>query len=106
MTRPANATGQPALRITQGERRALYARAGNRCMICGDRPRVGGRALCVDHCHESGTHRGVLCQPCNVGLGGFRDRIDLLLAAVGYLSTANERAHLPERLRVYPSDAL
>lgn len=50
---------------------------------------MGGRPLSIDHCHDSGYVRGVLCQPCNIGLGGFRDRVDLLLGAVGYLTRSN-----------------
>jgi hypothetical protein len=52
------------------------------CAICRDRP-----AVHVDHDHLTGAVRGVLCFPCNVGLGNFRDRTDILRTAIDYLET-------------------
>lgn len=40
----------------------------------------------IDHCHESGEVRGVLCLNCNVALGHFKDNIATLTAAINYLS--------------------
>ena len=56
-----------------------------RCLICKcDLPeRLASRHL--DHDHETGKIRGVLCIDCNHGLGKFRDEPDLLLRAVVYL---------------------
>ena len=59
---------------------ALLAAQGRRCAICrAEEPR------CVDHCHRSGTVRGILCRPCNSALGQFRDDPELVLAAIAYL---------------------
>lgn len=55
------------------------------CAICGGYC-ASGRRLAVDHCHETGRVRGLLCARCNIGLGFFdKDGGDLLLSAVEYL---------------------
>lgn len=50
------------------------------CAICREAP-----AEHVDHDHETGRVRGLPCFDCNGALGQFRDRRDLMLAAIGYL---------------------
>lgn len=59
---------------------------GGVCAICG-RPDPEH----VDHSHETGAVRGILCFNCNGGLGQFRDSIDALVAAASYV-----RACAPE----------
>lgn len=61
-------------------------RAVGACMICSST--VSGfesGIFAVDHCHDSGVVRGVLCQSCNFLLGNARDEVDVLLAAIKYL---------------------
>ncbi|HET9609909.1 MAG TPA: endonuclease VII domain-containing protein, partial [Acidimicrobiales bacterium] len=59
---------------------ALLEAQGGGCAICGERPaRVA--SLHLDHCHETGAVRGILCLSCNQGLGKFRDDPGLLDAA-------------------------
>ena len=55
------------------------------CMICGISEEEMSRKLDVDHCHESGKVRGLLCNPCNNMLGHARDNIAVLQAAAEYL---------------------
>lgn len=52
------------------------------CGICADDiPQP-----CVDHDHETNLVRGLLCQPCNTGLGNFKDSAAIIRKAVLYLA--------------------
>ncbi|WP_431818631.1 endonuclease VII domain-containing protein [Gordonia jacobaea] len=61
---------------------ALLVAQGGRCAICWAKPR--GRRLAVDHDHETGRVRGLLCEPCNHRLLG-RWSLTSLRRAVAYL---------------------
>lgn len=47
------------------------------------------RDRCVDHFHDNGAIRGLICAKCNRGLGLFDDSPTLLLAAAQYLLDAD-----------------
>jgi hypothetical protein len=64
-------------------RRRVDAQRG-RCAICGDEPENGGR-LHVDHNHESGAVRDLLCRACNQGLGHAKEDPARLRAMIAYL---------------------
>lgn len=44
--------------------------------------------LVVDHCHETGVVRGVLCSSCNTAIGLMGENIDRLAAAIEYVKQA------------------
>ena len=44
--------------------------------------------LVVDHCHATGTVRGLLCHNCNRALGLLHDNTEVLLNAIKYLEGA------------------
>jgi protein-arginine kinase activator protein McsA len=43
------------------------------------------KLLYVDHCHETGKIRGLLCQQCNAGIGLLGDTLTDIEKAVAYL---------------------
>jgi hypothetical protein len=60
------------------------------CLICKKpetrkNKHTGTCRLHVDHCHETGTIRGLLCSKCNFGIGNFNDNIETMQEAVRYL---------------------
>lgn len=58
----------------------MVLKQGGRCAVCGEE-----KKLHVDHCHDTGKVRGMLCFACNTGIGKLKDDPDLLLAAHRYL---------------------
>lgn len=66
--------------ITVEEFDEMILTRGGMCDICEKSAK-----LCVDHDHNTGKIRGLLCSPCNVSLGGFKDSLENLTAAVDYL---------------------
>lgn len=71
--------------ITPEDEAEMFARQDGKCAICGEAP-VEGQRLVIDHCHTEGVVRGMLCDPCNKGLGFFRDDPTRLAAALQYLN--------------------
>ena len=68
--------------ITIAEYDSLLEKQHGRCLICDQNP---GYPLHVDHCHETGVLRGLLCRMCNPGLGWFGDSPERLRRAADYL---------------------
>jgi hypothetical protein len=73
-----------------GQFQVLLQVQHGRCAICG--ATEGHRScrgkvcrLAVDHDHETGKVRGLLCNNCNRGLGRFKDSVENLEAALRYL---------------------
>ena len=55
------------------------------CAICGMTPEEHGKSLFVDHNHETGEVRGLLCNHCNLSLGYLKEDPRLFIRAVEYL---------------------
>jgi hypothetical protein len=67
----------------------LLESQGRKCAICGSTDPKGRKAVqnfFVDHCHETGKVRGLLCNDCNRGLGLLGDNIANIERAILYLS--------------------
>jgi len=69
----------------------MFSDQGGVCGICGnpetstDSRTKAVRNLAVDHCHDEGHVRGLLCGKCNSGIGLFMHDEGLLMKAVTYL---------------------
>lgn len=76
--------------ITLAEYLQRLADQGNACAVCR-RAFVPGaprnKAVCVDHDHDTGQVRGLLCHSCNRGLGLLGDNPEVVQRALAYLLT-------------------
>ncbi len=76
--------------LTWDEYDMLLACQDHRCAICGGKPRK--HALSVDHDHNTGEVRGLLCSRCNHKLlGSANDDPARLRKAADYLETYGPR---------------
>ncbi|MFG2599741.1 endonuclease VII domain-containing protein [Streptomyces sp. NPDC048462] len=66
--------------LAPAELDALIAAQQGTCCIC-----LAASAEHVDHCHETGRVRGVLCFSCNAALGQLKDRPDAIRRAAAYV---------------------
>lgn len=67
----------------------MFAEQNGQCAICHT-TEAGGKGgktgrFHVDHCHDTGAVRGLLCHGCNVSLGHFKHSEEILLSAIQYL---------------------
>jgi hypothetical protein len=70
--------------IAQGDYDAMLAAQGGGCAICG-RPPSAKISLHIDHDHDDGRIRGLLCFVCNNGLGQFQENPERLRKAAAYV---------------------
>jgi hypothetical protein len=73
--------------ITIADYERLLQEQDGGCAICGAPPPENG-SLHVDHDHDTGAVRGLLCVRCNNGLGQFGESIEMLMSAIAYLEGA------------------
>lgn len=76
--------------ITQADYMAMLSAQGGGCAICGVAPEAQAARyktyLHVDHCHDTGRVRGLLCGEHNLLIGRFGDEPVLLRKAADYLA--------------------
>jgi len=61
---------------------AIEQEQKGRCVICQEE-----LPLCIDHDHETGKVRGLLCRLCNAGIGMLRESPEVLRRAIAYLES-------------------
>jgi hypothetical protein len=73
--------------ISESQAVELLQGQSGRCAICEREGTLG--SLCIDHDHETGIIRGILCKSCNRALGQFGDNLERVRRAVCYLEVAS-----------------
>lgn len=77
--------------LSEEDYAVLLAAQGGVCGICGGdetcvrRSKSGAEAFAVDHDHETGRIRGLLCTRCNTAIGSLGDTAEGLRKALAYL---------------------
>lgn len=68
------------------EWQAMFVQQGGVCALCQIPGRLGRHGkLSVDHCHETGRVRGLLCTSCNISLGILGDTPEKMERTMAYL---------------------
>lgn len=71
--------------LTLDEYNALVKKYDNKCAICKNPPAYYFK-LYIDHNHDTGKVRGLLCSHCNCLLGMAKENVATLQEAINYLS--------------------
>lgn len=79
-TQRKNLKNRYALSVDQYN--TMLQQQNNKCAICKE---IFSSKICVDHNHTTGKVRSLLCTPCNVGLGFFKENAETLTKAIEYL---------------------
>ncbi len=77
-------------KITVIEYQAILSKQDYRCACCKIHINEYGQNFHVDHHHDSGKIRGLLCFNCNAGIGSLGDTIEGVLQAYNYLKNCEE----------------
>ena len=76
--------------LTIEEYNELFVNQCGKCAICGKHQTKLKMSLAVDHCHETGKIRGLLCSNCNRGIGLLNNDIENLKCAIIYLNKSGQ----------------
>lgn len=76
--------------ITLAEYDAMFELQNGRCAVCGEPPKIKDkygnlRRFSVDHHHETGKVRQLLCGPCNMSIGLVKENIATLSNMIDYI---------------------
>jgi|ERR1035441_1229348 hypothetical protein len=72
--------------ITLEQYNIMLEEQDGKCAICGTIEPSGKGNFHVDHNHKTDSIRKLLCSQCNVGIGMFKENINLLSSAIIYLA--------------------
>jgi hypothetical protein len=75
----------------------MYKLQEGKCSIClefySETSDFRTKVLHVDHCHNTGRVRGLLCHKCNKALGLFKDNVDTLKRAIEFVEVVPDALH-------------
>ena len=74
--------------ITVGDYNKLFQQQNGCCTICGRHQSELNKRLAIDHDHDTGKIRSLLCSRCNQGIGLFGENVTILKSAINYLNEA------------------
>lgn len=82
--------------LTPADYQRMLESQNGSCKICGRGPTGNGvgKILEVDHCHRTGTIRGLLCRRCNTGISWLEKDPQLLAKMVTYLKATHIRVEV------------
>lgn len=88
--------------LSLAEYASMFHKQNGVCAICNnpetEKDKYGNdRVLAVDHCHNSGKIRELLCYACNSMLGQARDNVEVLSKAIDYLNRHAKDEELGDR---------
>lgn len=83
---------QRAFGISSQHYNTLLDLQEHRCRLCGAPDRADGKSLAVDHDHETGKVRKLLCGKCNLTLGRHNDAPEWFERAALYLRVHGAKA--------------
>ena len=69
----------------------MFEAQGGCCAVCGTDEPGGKGTFHVDHCHDSGEVRALLCNGCNVALGMMDDDPERIRALADYAEAHNSK---------------
>lgn len=75
--------------ITTEDYNNMFVEQKGKCLICNKHQSELDKRLAIDHNHETGVVRGLLCCKCNTGIGMLSDDIGIVRKAVEYLEKYN-----------------
>lgn len=73
--------------ISASDYNRIFEAQDGKCAICGTHQSKLSKSLAIDHDHDTGVVRGLLCTKCNIAIGLMNDDCDNLTNAILYLKT-------------------
>lgn len=71
--------------LTEQEYIDIYVKQDGKCAICRSDVEYRGSATHMDHCHNSGAIREILCSHCNTAIGLLKENTEIMYRAIEYI---------------------